>query len=58
MMKKNHQEAQKLIDQLAQAAVGGIRFSAGEPFLYFNEIAALVNLFYASNMEGILSITK
>ena len=29
---------------MAQAGVGGISFSAGEPFLYFNEIAELVKL--------------
>ncbi|MFH1980309.1 MAG: radical SAM protein [Pseudomonadota bacterium] len=36
--------AKALIAEMAQAGVGGISFSAGEPFLYFDDIAALVNL--------------
>lgn len=36
--------AKKIIDGLSRAGVGGISFSAGEPLLYFDEIAALVNL--------------
>ncbi len=42
--KMDHQKAQELIAQMAQAKVGGISFSAGEPFLYFDEIVELVNL--------------
>ncbi len=37
-------EAKELIVKMAQAGVGGMSFSAGEPFLYFNEIAELVKL--------------
>ena len=36
--------AKETIVQMAQAGVGGISFSAGEPFLYFNEIGELVKL--------------
>ncbi|MBU0481652.1 MAG: radical SAM protein [Proteobacteria bacterium] len=36
--------AKKLIVELARADVGGISFSAGEPFLYLNEISELVKL--------------
>jgi hypothetical protein len=36
--------AEELIGELAAAGVGGISFSAGEPFLYFREIGALVKL--------------
>lgn len=35
--------ALELVDQLAEAGVGGLSFSAGEPLLYFDEIVALVN---------------
>ncbi len=37
-------QAQEVIVEMARAGVGGISFSAGEPFLYFKEIAALVKL--------------
>jgi MoaA/NifB/PqqE/SkfB family radical SAM enzyme len=37
-------KAKELIVEMARAGVGGISFSAGEPFLYFNDITALVNL--------------
>jgi len=42
--KMDHNKAKELIAEMAQAGVGGISFSAGEPFLYFNEIAELVKL--------------
>jgi MoaA/NifB/PqqE/SkfB family radical SAM enzyme len=42
--KMDHDRAKEIIVEMAQAGVGGISFSAGEPFLYFNDIAALVNL--------------
>ena len=42
--KMDHDKAKELIVEAAQAGVGGISFSAGEPFLYFNEIAELVKL--------------
>ena len=42
--KMDHDTAKEIIVELARAGVGGISFSAGEPFLYFNEIAELVNL--------------
>ncbi|MCD6390327.1 MAG: radical SAM protein [Desulfobulbaceae bacterium] len=42
--KMDHDKAKKIIVEMAQAGVGGISFSAGEPFLYFNEIAELVKL--------------
>jgi MoaA/NifB/PqqE/SkfB family radical SAM enzyme len=42
--KMDHDKAKEIIADMAQAGVGGISFSAGEPFLYFNEIAELVKL--------------
>jgi len=42
--KMEHDRAKEIIGELARAGVGGISFSAGEPFLYFNEIAELVKL--------------
>ncbi len=42
--KMDHAKAKEIIVEIAQAGVGGISFSAGEPFLYFNEIAELVKL--------------
>ena len=42
--KMDHDRAKAIIRELAQAGVGGISFSAGEPFLYFDEIAELVQL--------------
>jgi hypothetical protein len=42
--KMDHDRAKEIIRELAQAGVGGISFSAGEPFLYFDEIAELVQL--------------
>ncbi|MBW2558296.1 MAG: radical SAM protein [Deltaproteobacteria bacterium] len=42
--KMDHNKAKEIIVDMAQAGVGGISFSAGEPFLYFNEIAELVSL--------------
>ncbi|NTV14464.1 MAG: radical SAM protein [Desulfobulbaceae bacterium] len=39
-----HGQAQAVIGELARAGVGGISFSAGEPFLYFPQIAELVRL--------------
>jgi hypothetical protein len=36
--------AKEIIVELGQIGVGGISFSAGEPFLYFKEIAELVQL--------------
>ncbi|MBA3012964.1 MAG: radical SAM protein [Proteobacteria bacterium] len=36
--------AKQIIVDMARAGVSGISFSAGEPFLYFNEIAALVKV--------------
>ena len=42
--KMEHDKAKEIIVEMAQAGVGGISFSAGEPFLYFNEIAGLVKL--------------
>ena len=42
--KMDHDKAKEIIVAMAQAGVGGISFSAGEPFLYFNEIAELVKL--------------
>ena len=36
--------AKEIIVEMVQAGVGGISFSAGEPFLYINEIAELVKL--------------
>jgi len=40
----DYDKAKEIIVKMAQAGVGGISFSAGEPFLYFNEIAELVKL--------------
>jgi organic radical activating enzyme len=42
--KMDHDKAKEIINELAQAGVGGLSFSAGEPFLYFDEIAELVGL--------------
>ena len=42
--KMDHSRAKDIIVAMAQAGVGGISFSAGEPLLYFNEIAELVKL--------------
>ncbi len=42
--KMDHGKAKEILVQMAGAAVGGISFSAGEPFLFFNEIAQLVEL--------------
>ena len=42
--KMDHDQAKALIVEMGRAGVGGISFSAGEPFLYFNEIAELVKL--------------
>ncbi len=43
-LKMEHPRAKQIIAELAQAGVRGISFSAGEPFLYFNEISELVEL--------------
>ena len=37
-------KAKEIIVEMGQAGIGGISFSAGEPFLYINEISALVKL--------------
>jgi len=42
--KMDHEKAKEIIVGMAGAGVGGISFSAGEPFLYFDEIAELVKL--------------
>ena len=42
--KMNHDKAKEIIGEMARANVGGISFSAGEPFLYINEISELVKL--------------
>ncbi|NOQ67647.1 MAG: radical SAM protein [Desulfobacterales bacterium] len=42
--KMDHEKAKEIIVGMARAGVGGISFSAGEPFLYFDEIAELVKL--------------
>lgn len=42
--KMNHDRAKEIIAELARAGVGGISFSAGEPFLYIDEIMELVKL--------------
>ncbi|MFC1817055.1 radical SAM protein [Thermodesulfobacteriota bacterium] len=42
--KMDHDKAKDIIVEMAKAGVGGISFSAGEPFLYFNKIAELVKL--------------
>ena len=40
----DHDTAKEIIVAMARAGVGGISFSAGEPFQYFNEMTELVNL--------------
>jgi hypothetical protein len=40
----DHDRAKEIIGGMARAGVGGISFSAGEPFLYFKQIAELVKL--------------
>lgn len=40
----DHAQARAVIGELARAGVGGISFSAGEPFLYFKEMVELVKL--------------
>jgi len=47
----DHARAKEIVAELARAGVGGISFSAGEPFLYFKEIAELVKL--CDNMGSI-----
>jgi MoaA/NifB/PqqE/SkfB family radical SAM enzyme len=42
--KMDYDKAKEIIAEMARANVGGISFSGGEPFLYFNEIAELVDL--------------
>ena len=42
--KMDHNRGKEIIVKMAQAGVGGISFSAGEPLLYFNDITELVNL--------------
>lgn len=42
--KMDHETAKEIIAGMARAGVGGVSFSAGEPFLYFDEIAELVKL--------------
>jgi len=42
--KMDHQRAQTIIVEMARTGVGGISFSAGEPFLYIEEISDLVQL--------------
>ena len=42
--KMDHGKAKEIIVEMARAGVGGISFSAGEPFLYFDEIIELVEL--------------
>ena len=42
--KMDHEKAKEIIVEMVGAGVGGISFSAGEPFLYFDEIAELVKL--------------
>ncbi len=42
--KMDHDKARQIIVELAQAGVGGISLSAGEPFLYFKKILDLVKL--------------
>ncbi len=37
-------KAKEIIAGMVRAGVGGVSFSAGEPFLYFNQIAELVEL--------------
>ena len=40
----DHDRAKEIIAGMGRAGVGGISFSAGEPFLYFKQIAELVKL--------------
>ena len=40
----DHDRAKEIISGMVRAGVGGISFSAGEPFLYFKQIAELVKL--------------
>ncbi len=42
--KMDHDKAGEIIAGMAHAGVGGVSFSAGEPFLYFDEIKDLVRL--------------
>ena len=42
--KMDHSKAKEIIGDMARVGVGGVSFSAGEPFLYFKEITALVKL--------------
>ena len=42
--KMDHDRAKEILVEMARAGVGGISFSAGEPLLYFDEIAKLVKL--------------
>jgi len=42
--KMDHDKAKQIIGDMARAGVGGISFSAGEPFLYYNKIVELVKL--------------
>lgn len=42
--------AKKLIHELADANVGGISFTAGEPFIFFNDIVELVGLCRSLNI--------
>jgi MoaA/NifB/PqqE/SkfB family radical SAM enzyme len=42
--KMRYDKATEIIGEMARAGVGGISFSAGEPFLYLDEISALVKL--------------
>lgn len=42
--KMEYDKAREIIVELSRAGVGGISFSAGEPFLYIDEIAGLVKL--------------
>nr|MBF0221995.1 radical SAM protein [Desulfobulbaceae bacterium] len=42
--KMDFEKAKEIIAEMACAGVGGISFSAGEPFLYFAEISELVKL--------------
>lgn len=42
--KMDHDKAKQIILEMPRAGVGGVSFSAGEPFLYFNEITELIGL--------------
>lgn len=42
--KMDHNKAKELIVEMAHAGVAGISFSAGEPFLYINDIIELIKL--------------